>query len=89
MTNRNDRLPENAPGAYYVDSSCVDCDMCRSTAPDFFRRNDEIGFSIIYRQPITQEEIIKAEEVRLGCPTESIAHDGIPVSNEAPSRSGK
>jgi ferredoxin len=75
MANRNDRLAENVPGAFYVDSSCIDCDKCRGEAPQFFRREDEIGFSIVYRQPITPEEINQAEEARLGCPTESIGKD--------------
>ncbi len=76
MANKTDRLPENVPGSYYVDSSCIDCDMCRTTAPDFFRRNDDIGFSVAYRQPVTPEEFKQAEEARLGCPTESIGNDG-------------
>jgi ferredoxin len=76
MANRNDKLPENMPGAYYVDSSCIDCDMCRGEAPQFFRRNDEIGFSIVQRQPITPEEFKLAEEAKQGCPTESIGNDG-------------
>ena len=76
MPNKNDRLPDNVPGPYYVDASCIDCDQCRATAPDFFRRNDEIGFSIVHRQPVTAEEVKQAEEARLGCPTESIGRDG-------------
>ncbi len=76
MANKNDRLPDNVAGAYYVDSTCIDCDLCRTTAPQFFRRNDEIGFSTVYRQPSTPEEIANAEEARLGCPTESIGKDG-------------
>jgi len=75
MANRNDRLPENVSGAYFVDSTCIACDLCRSTAPQFFRRNDQIGFSIVYRQPLTPEEIANAEEGRIGCPTESIGRD--------------
>lgn len=75
MANRTDRLPENIPGPYYVDSSCIDCDMCRTTAPDIFRRNDDIGFSVAYRQPSTPEEFKQAEEARTGCPTESIGND--------------
>jgi len=50
--------------------------MCRTTAPDFFRRNDDIGFSIAYRQPTTPAESKQAEEARIGCPTESIGNDG-------------
>jgi ferredoxin len=59
--------------------------MCRNTARQFFRREDEIGFSIVYRQPITPEEISLAEEARLGCPTESIGNDGIAAAQEIPS----
>jgi Ferredoxin len=77
MADRIERLPRNADGAYYVDSSCVDCDLCRNTAPDFFQRDDETGFSFVYRQPITAEERALAEEARQGCPTESIGNDGI------------
>jgi len=77
MANRNDRLPENVPGAFYVDSSCIDCDMCRGNAPQFFGRNDEIGFSVVYKQPETPEEIREAQEALEGCPTASIGNDGI------------
>ena len=30
-----------ASGRYYVDSQCIDCDLCRETAPANFIRNDE------------------------------------------------
>jgi ferredoxin len=53
MAERNDRLAQNVPGRYYVDSTCIDCDMCRSTAPDFFKRDEEIGMSIRLVTPIS------------------------------------
>ena len=71
-----DRLAQNVAGPYYVDSSCVDCDLCRNTAPDFFKRDEETGFSFVHRQPATPEERALAEEAKLGCPTESIGNDG-------------
>jgi ferredoxin len=77
MAEKTEKLLENVPGRYYVDSSCIDCDQCRATAPDFFQRKDDIGFSIVYRQPMAPEEIKQAEEARLGCPTESIGNDGM------------
>jgi len=77
MAERTEKLVQNVRGAYYVDSSCVDCDLCRNTAPDFFQRDDEIGMSIVYRQPSTPEELVLAEEARTGCPSESIGCDGI------------
>jgi ferredoxin len=70
------RLPRNVPGAYHVDASCVDCDLCRNTAPDFFKRDDEMGMSIVYFQPITSEERAWAEEARESCPSDSIGNDG-------------
>lgn len=76
MANPADRLPENVPGRYYVDAACIDCDLCRETAPAIFRRHDETGFSVVQRQPLTPEEIALAEEARQGCPVEAIGNDG-------------
>ncbi len=36
MANLKLRRTENAPGAFYVDTSCIDCDACRSMAPEFY-----------------------------------------------------
>ena len=77
MANKNEKNEGNAPGLFYVDSSCIDCDMCRETAPATFRRNDEIGFSIAFRQPVTLDEIEQATQAMNGCPTESIGNDGL------------
>jgi ferredoxin len=79
-----DRLTQNASGRYYVDSTCVDCDLCRSTAPDFFTRDDESGFSFVYRQPTTAAQIALAEEAIESCPSESIGRDGAPATLASP-----
>ena len=76
MANRHDKNAGNAAGAFYVDSSCIDCDLCRENAPSIFRRNEEIGFSIVFQQPVTPEEIAEATAAMDGCPTESIGNDG-------------
>jgi len=76
MASTTERLAQNVPGRYYVDASCTDCDLCRGTAPAFFKRDDEIGFSVVRRQPVTSEEVALAEEAREGCPSESIGNDG-------------
>lgn len=77
MANPIDRHPENVPGRFYVDDTCIDCDLCRSNAPEFFRREDDRGYSVVYRQPVTPEEIASAEEAMTGCPMESIGNDGV------------
>jgi ferredoxin len=76
MANKTNKNQGNAPGAFYVDSTCIDCDLCRETAPGTFRRNDDIGFSIAYQQPVTPEDIAEASEAMIGCPTGSIGDDG-------------
>jgi ferredoxin len=76
MANRNDKSPGNMPGSFYVDTSCIDCDMCRNTAPATFVRNDEIGATVVGRQPTTPEEIVLANAAAEDCPTSSIGMDG-------------
>lgn len=75
MANILDRLPQNAPGRFYVDSTCIDCGLCPSTAPAHFRRDDEMGQSFVFRQPVTEEEITLCREALEGCPTESIGEE--------------
>ena len=75
MANKQDKNPGNVPGRWYVDACCIDCDLCRETAPGIFERNDEIGLSVVIRQPITPEEIAAATAAMDGCPTESIGND--------------
>jgi ferredoxin len=63
-------------GAYYVDDTCIDCDLCRETAPSIFRRNDDLGQSYVHYQPVTEEERALAEEAQAQCPTETIGNVG-------------
>ena len=76
MANSTERLPANAPGRYYVDATCIDCDQCRALAPQFFARDEASGLSIVTRQPETPEELALVEEVIAGCATSSIGNDG-------------
>ena len=72
----NDRNIENRPGKYYVDAQCLDCDLCRETAPTVFARFDEGGYSYVAKQPETPEEIEQVRESLEGCCTEAIFDDG-------------
>ena len=80
MANQKQKTPENAPGRYYVDDSCIDCGLCPETAPQFFKRFDEGGYTIVHRQPQTSDELALAEKARDACPTESIGNDGDTVA---------
>lgn len=76
MANLADRLSDNAPGRYYVDSSCIDCDQCRSLAPEFFTRNEDTGLTIVTRQPESADDVARVEDVLTTCATGSIGNDG-------------
>lgn len=76
MADPNDRVGENAPGTYYVDTQCIDCDVCRDTAPDNFTRSDNNGYSYVFKQPESEDERELCEEALAACPVEAIGNDG-------------
>lgn len=76
MADVANRYPENTAGKYYVDNQCIDCDLCRETAPDNFKRNDDGGYSFVYKQPENSEEEARCKEAKEGCPVEAIGDNG-------------
>lgn len=72
MARLADRLPDNTPGDYFVDQSCIDCDTCRQIAPAVFQRAPALEKSIVFRQPETKEERLRAAMALVACPTTSI-----------------
>jgi ferredoxin len=72
MADPTQRLPENVEGRFYVDATCIDCDLCRETAPHCFRRNDAEGHSYVYRQPDGPAEEAACEAALEECPVEAI-----------------
>jgi ferredoxin len=76
MADPNDKVPGQPSGRYYVDTQCIDCDLCRETAPENFKRNDEEGFSHVFKQPETSAEEELCRDAMENCPVEAIGHDG-------------
>jgi len=76
LADLNETVPENVTGTYYVDTNCIDCDVCRDTAPDNFTRSDKNGYSFVYKQPENDEELSQCEEALTCCPVEAIGSDG-------------
>ena len=56
MATKEDKYEDNAAGKYYCDTECIDCDLCRETAPENFTRNDDGGYSYLIKQPDNEEE---------------------------------
>jgi ferredoxin len=75
MANLADKYSENVAGKFYVDTQCIDCDLCRETAPSNFTRQDDGGYSYVYKQPSSPEEEAQCKEAMEGCPVEAIGSD--------------
>jgi glyoxylase-like metal-dependent hydrolase (beta-lactamase superfamily II)/ferredoxin len=65
-----DRYPDNAPGEFFVDRSCIDCDTCTRVAPGLFAGADDHSF--VARQPRSDAERRRALMALVACPTASI-----------------
>jgi ferredoxin len=74
MASLQQRLPENVPGDFFVDSTCIDCDTCSQLAPGIFR--DHGDQCSVHHQPETNEETRQAMMALVACPTGSIGFTG-------------
>ncbi len=76
MADKEAKYEINVDGKFYVDENCIDCDLCREIAPDFFTRNDDDGHSYVYKQPESEEDNELCVEALNDCPVEAIGDDG-------------
>jgi len=70
MANIKKKLACNVPGDFFVDASCIDCDICREMAPSVF--GDGKGSACVVKQPQGQEEREQALMALLSCPVSAI-----------------
>src|SRR5260221_6470696 len=73
MAQRAHAFAENAPGSFFIDSSCIDCGTCYTLVPEVCR--DAAGHSLVGWQPIGSIERRRASRAVLACPTASIGRD--------------
>lgn len=76
MADPDDKVEGQAPGRYYVDANCIDCDVCRETAPNNFTANEDEGYSYVFKQPENDEEEALCQQALEECPVEAIGDDG-------------
>lgn len=81
MAHPDKKVPENQPGEFFVDSSCIDCDTCRQLAPSTFADAGE--YSYVRAQPVGEDERRLALRALLACPTSSIGTTGKASAREA------
>ena len=76
MADIGNRYADNVAGKFYVDNQCIDCDLCRETAPANFKRHEDGGYSYVFKQPTTPVEEAQCQEAKEGCPVEAIGNNG-------------
>jgi glyoxylase-like metal-dependent hydrolase (beta-lactamase superfamily II)/ferredoxin len=74
VANLQKSVPENVPGGFFVDSTCIDCDTCRQLAPGSFAEGP--GHAFVHRQPQTPDDRRRALHALVCCPTGSIGSRG-------------
>jgi glyoxylase-like metal-dependent hydrolase (beta-lactamase superfamily II)/ferredoxin len=72
MAKLDNRLPHNAAGDFFVDTSCIDCDTCRALAPDVFARATDFQQSFVKHQPDSADQKRQALMALVACPTSAI-----------------
>jgi ferredoxin len=72
IATRPERLAENVPGRFCVNSECIDCDLCRQVAPANFAREAAKGYSFVYQQPANEREEQQCLEALATCPVGAI-----------------
>ncbi|MDB5101940.1 MAG: beta-lactamase domain protein [Cyanobacteria bacterium RYN_339] len=80
MADPSKAVRENVPGAFFVDSTCIDCDTCRQLAPRTFAEAGE--HSYVAMQP-QGEDLRAAFRALVACPTASIGTLGENLAREA------
>jgi glyoxylase-like metal-dependent hydrolase (beta-lactamase superfamily II)/ferredoxin len=90
MARASDRIADNVEGDFFVDSSCIDCDLCRQLAPATFARTDRRAQSFVQLQPRDASEEHRALMALVTCPTSSIGtehkHDSKAAARAFPER---
>jgi len=76
MANKDDKYSENAAGKFFVDTQCIDCDVCRVTAPNNFARQEDKGYSFESKHAATPEEEAQCQEAMDSCPVVAFGNDG-------------
>lgn len=76
MADKGSKVGSNVEGAWYVDTNCINCNLCVTTAPENFATNDDEGFAYVSKQPANADELAQCEDAKGSCPVESIGDDG-------------
>jgi ferredoxin len=75
MAEKSKILPKNVLGRFYVDETCIDCEVCREIAPANFTRDDTSRKSYVFAQPDTPADEAACLAAIEECPVEAIGNE--------------
>jgi ferredoxin len=76
MADKSQAFPDNVPGKYYVDDTCIVCGACEAAAPDNFKLSDDGSHDVVFQQPENEADEAACREAMEGCPVGAIGDDG-------------
>lgn len=84
MADKKSKHPENVPGRFYVDESCIICALCVELAPNnFVEEQIKSHYSFVYKQPENAEEESACIDAMNQCPVNAIGNDGLDAGHDA------
>jgi len=76
MADKTKKFTDNAPGKYYIDDSCIFCNLCLEVAPNHYKESEQGDHDIVAVQPQSEQEIALCEDAKSQCPVDAIGNDG-------------
>ena len=81
MADKSIKLPDQAPGLWYVDDTCTPCHVCLDEAGPasgfgLLSYNADETKVLVVKQPGTDDESAAAQRAMEICPTNAIGNDG-------------
>lgn len=67
--------PLNKNDKYYIDETCVHCDLCHEMVPEHFAIGLD-GEGFVCKQPTNADEEKKCQSAKMSCPVGAIQDDG-------------
>ncbi|MFM7128054.1 MAG: ferredoxin [bacterium] len=75
MADPTKKLAKNVPGVFYVDETCIDCEVCREIATDNFTRDNALRKSYVFTQPDNPADEAACLAAMDECPVEAIGRE--------------
>ncbi|MFW5790637.1 MAG: ferredoxin, partial [Bacillota bacterium] len=76
MADAASKVSENVSGPYYVDETCIACEVCVGEAPENFKMTDDGDYAYVFKQPDNDEEKAQCDSALASCPVSAIGEDG-------------